>query len=1019
MKSGLTAAEQNILRNRPQTAIWYLAVHRPASLVSAVLDAAPVSYPVSALSVNTMAGASSLTKDHQTIWVGTTAGGSQKGRLRLRKALTSATLMQVAENGSGLVNYQVGDHLTVVNQHLPWTKHPRYDSATSQWLMDYSEGYVAQLQNYGPLIAMGTPVAGFLSNGAFSASFAGASTLLMDGATATTVTWNFPNGSTSSALGTEANPRVINFGQASPNGDYVYLTVVDSTGASHRGARPIWVFNDRTQPHRVEFGQIQGGLRQGGYSTEIRVVSDATSAAFPDMAEVLIFEEASYGTIGSSVGGNFPFRPNTVLRGWIVGDTVRVNPLHGDVSFRIHTIDGIMGETYSYDAFLANASAFPSASNWIAAQNLSVDRMAVHMLKHRSTVGDLVDFTPASGIASTENIAFQDLPAGNWRDQMILNYGERGIAGYFSSDMQSNLFASFDAQISGTSANLPNVMHLQKRDRRDQVVIDRAPIDKLAEVQVFSVTGGTEDSASRIGALSPGDVRGYFGGLREHARGLFLSSQDLAATWAGNIRAKGNNPYPKTTVPLAGNYRIDSVPQSRITMSLSAIDNPREISWNDETFLPYETRLNYDSRTGTVLTEIEMERVVQGIGGSAITFPLVAVAPSDDPPTIPELPAPLPVTPGSGFGTVYVVTNERVGRTRDFSAGSPVWDILATSQSDFGASICDFILDPWRPKEVSYLMSSCGLYRSSNMTSSTPDWDLVLTRAQITTAIGLTLESGSRAVHRVLGSINEDGYVGVAMATSSNERYYAHSHNSGTTWTFANVVDSPFAGLRFAGTADIVPWTVNGDKIIYFASNKTSGINVRPFMYKSTDHGHTFSQGGLLENAHNITRVVFTPYDGNESGNIVYAGGRPNGGIMRSTDGGVNFTTLRSNTDPNTKRWGIEAYTQNKDRMYAWTEGTDFRLSDDGFVTSSAISFNGLLGSEVVASGGFPYNNELFYAVTLFGIHASTDRGSNWINKNGNWPEKADKSRELGAGTNVGVAELAYAHTVVPIWISE
>jgi hypothetical protein len=57
--------------------------------------------------------------------------------------------------------------------------------------------------------------------------------------------------------------------------------------------------------------------------------------------------------------------------------------------------------------------------------------------------------------------------------------------------------------------------------------------------------------------------------------------------------------------------------------------------------------------------------------------------------------------------------------------------------------------------------------------------------------------------------------------------------------------------------------------------------------------------------------------------------------------------------------------------------------------------------------------------VSTGGIHVSTDRGQSFANKNGNWPERGDNTRELGTGFDVGVTELAYPHVVVPIWISE
>lgn len=270
-----------------------------------------------------------------------------------------------------------------------------------------------------------------------------------------------------------------------------------------------------------------------------------------------------------------------------------------------------------------------------------------------------------------------------------------------------------------------------------------------------------------------------------------------------------------------------------------------------------------------------------------------------------------------------------------------------------------------------------------------------------------------------MGSINQDGYVGVSMQLTNNDRWYAHSHDNGDTWDFTFIADGQ--GARYAGAGDIVPWTVNDDLIVYIPATVDNGANDRPFMYKSTNHGHTFIKRGQLESQGHATRATTAPYQGNENGNIVYAGGTPIGSIMKSTDGGVSFTAV-DNGDPTMKRYGIEAFTQNSQRMYAWVNGeTALKVSDDGFDTFTTVTTTGILGTYAKASGGFPYNDSLFYLVSNSGIHASLDRGSTWINKNGNWPEKANavKARELGEGFNVGNTELAYGDTIVPVWISE
>src|SRR3990167_11066290 len=103
--------------------------------------------------------------------------------------------------------------------------------------------------------------------------------------------------------------------------------------------------------------EIAGGLNSGGYDGRIQIFDNGASDNLPDGSEAVIFEYASYGGIASNLGGNFFGRNNIVFRGWIVEDSTRIEPFSGAISFRVATIDRLLGMTDSYDLFLENGSA--------------------------------------------------------------------------------------------------------------------------------------------------------------------------------------------------------------------------------------------------------------------------------------------------------------------------------------------------------------------------------------------------------------------------------------------------------------------------------------------------------------------------------------------------------------------------------------------------------------------------------------------------------------------------------------
>lgn len=668
MRTSFTNNELAAFRARPQRTIYYLAVHQPASLFSSVIDSTPAVHPASALNIDTAfnVGDATLCSKNMTIWIGSIPGASDEGTIRLREPV-SGSVVPIAESGSGINRYYAGKYITIIDQILPWTKHPRFDAAASQWRMDYNENYTNQLTSYGPLVVMGPPLAGFLDGGTITGSFVGSSTQTVIDAISSQK-WEFPGGSTDTALGTEAAPVTAQFTGASPGGKYATLTVTDGVSASHAGKRLVYAFNDRTGPARVKFAEVTGGIRKGGYATTVTAHAGVDTNSFPNGAEILIFEESSYAGMASTIGGNYPFRSNVVMRGWIIADTQMINPFSAEVTFNVETINGLLDKAAAFDVFHIHSNApdefqpwlsdvtITGTSQWIRADKLSLDRTMIDLVKHRSNVGEVTDVHLGSGILMEEQIVFQALPMGTLWQQMITNYGEKGTRGYVSSDMHSSIWATEDVQISGGSTSIPILMAIEKRDRADVITIRNTHWDSNAQVRMYGFTDTINSDTCSLGMLpvgaeSPGDVQAYWGKRSEHSRGIVVPSQKVMTTWSGNWRAKINNNLDNVVVPLAGNLKIDAVPQARVTMSMSSTENPRGFEWNDKTFLPHTTIMQYNNETGTVSTTVQLEASVDGKGGSAITFPDIKTLQ----PEVPVNPPP-PL-----FGGAVLVFNSEIG----------------------------------------------------------------------------------------------------------------------------------------------------------------------------------------------------------------------------------------------------------------------------------------------------------------------------------------------------------------------
>lgn len=1005
MREAWSNSDLALLRTRPQSSRWFLAVHVPGSVVQGVIAGPPGAYPATHLNLSTLSGNSATVEPGMTLLIGTAPGASDKGRLRVNRAMSASNIIPTAEYGSGLIVPQAGYYATVINQFLPWTIHSKYNTAASIWEVD-GEPLGNQLIDWGPQVNMGPPLVGFLEDGSlspndeyvFTGSFVGNRTVFMGGS-GSSYLWTFPNGSTATEVGTPLAPVTTNLSSATRNGEYFSLKVTDANGASAIGRRLMFLFNDRSEPMRVEFGEVGGGITTGGYETEIRATGGIDFTNVPDMAEIVIFEEASFGNTASEIGGNFPYRSNIVFRGWIIGETVRINPFDGDVLFRAATIDRILRETESYDAFLADTRyAGVSASNSVPASFLTIDKAAWYLLNKRSTVGQIVDWEPARGMASANDLViFQDLPRSTLWEQITQNYRDKGILGYVAADMQSNLYAMADVMITGGSQGIPMAMDITRADRRDQIVINRSPADTNSEVQLYSVS-----SATPYGAQSPGDVAGYFGRRAEHSRGLFVDQQTLT-TWAGNYRAKLNSRIKSVIVPLAGNFRHDPVPQSRVRMSLSAIDNPRGLIWNNKEFLGKQLRMTYDALAGGTVSEIEVEENVNGFGGSAITFPRISVLPGPEPgPEWPPFPEPDPTPgPGSGVGTALRLANNHVGLTSNLSAGpSTHWVSKMGNLAGMGLTIYDLILDPWRPSTHCWISTSDGLYRTENYRAETPVW------TQIDSSLGIT---------RIHGSINIDGYFG-GVFIDSNIVYWRYTTNGGASWNTTQVVAGPsfpsFVAIAnpFSGIGVYAP---AGQPHIMVTFSTQQSFVYRGRIWKSTNGGITFSEVSILYDVVSGFGSVINPhqaYDNNENGNFwITALNHPagnTGGLYSTSDGGANWAAYSAlgAADFAGFRGAFEPHTFNRQLIYAWIHagGGEYHLwtSEDGGANWTQATEIGLSGT-VYAGGGLPFNEGRSYASTSAGVFYSNDKGETFVNCTGDWAW----GHAVGGG-----------HVIVPDW---
>ena len=109
----LTSGELSLLRTRPQSARYALATHRPPVIFQAKLTAVPNNFPTSQIGyTGVTSGAIAQVSAGMTLLVGTVAGASNLGVIRVRSSANN--VLNLAESGSGLINWQANACLTAI-----------------------------------------------------------------------------------------------------------------------------------------------------------------------------------------------------------------------------------------------------------------------------------------------------------------------------------------------------------------------------------------------------------------------------------------------------------------------------------------------------------------------------------------------------------------------------------------------------------------------------------------------------------------------------------------------------------------------------------------------------------------------------------------------------------------------------------------------------------------------------------------------------------------------------------------
>lgn len=1020
--SVITESELTRMRQRPHRTIAYLAIYEPTTVLAAQIDQSGISKGEHEIDITVLAGAAASVKSGMTVYIGTTPGGKDRGRLRVRSA--SSSLITVAENA---IDWIDGWFLTIVRYFEPWAVFPRIvldDDNVPIFYKDFDIAYTDQNQKLDPVVNMGPHHAGFMVTGAHSVYYSSSGSFdPTDDSQPTGFMWAFEGGTPTGS--NEPDPGWVYYTGA---GQFTTeLTVTTDKGKELTGYRHVMVYDKpdagASRPI-VRWGirSFDGSRDEGGYTLSLFVRERGDFAKVRDGALVAVFTESYQSGERVSIGGNAENRSDILFVGYVEAESIFLNPVTSNLDFRCRSVTGIMESLSTYSATLESKK---NAVTWNQLIDMTVDKAMIHFLRWHSTITQIADFAPTG---DTKRVQYMDFGRGNLKEAVSELY-ESALGAQLVADRQGKIWAEIDADLRPTgSRNLPDALDLTRQDWRNEITIEYADRDDLAYLEMGGIAylGPTTGSFEAFLGGAPGDVAGYFGDV-ERTQGLVIAGQTQLNQLAGLALARANAEFPEVVVQMAGDYRhLDIAPQERVSLTLVEDDTFRGIVWTGKPFTVKEITYDLFTEDQAMFTNATLREETHGPPGTTILIPDEPPWDTGDlpdfdidfPPLIPLPPLPLPIEFPSGTGaTVYAVWNgpNLIARTRNFWDASPNWVEVPTT--GVSGNIRTFVLHPEQPHNIAYVLTDAArVYKTLNLDSAAPTWTAVFTGAlatqfDINDLFELSIPLQAPETLYVTGSLNTGIF--------PNEfDILLRSFNGGASW---DSIDGNFP-LFPSGTPGI-------ENKIYPSERGTATIYLNRYVggtnkiYKSTNKGAAFTQrrDGTL-GIPLIMRAL--PFAANASDQVMYL--THDQKYYKSTDGGssvVNITLFVESASwfPVTPNQAVDVHHQYENIIVHPVDDLEYSLMQKNASarTHFAVRTVGYEirhtwdhGDLVFPLATLPSNELLWYALTgeTAGaggqdyMQGSDDGGYTWDNKDGDFEATVELLTNLGSRVFIGPA---------------
>lgn len=709
--------------------------------------ATPFDYVVE-FGVDNTSGSFASVYPGMTLTIGSTPGGRDLGRHRVRITPTASTVYCAASSkgtNDGELVVEDNAYFTIWNDYRVWTKVPRIDELTGVQYKDYN----VILQAQQPKANSGGGLMGFTSGGVLTANFSGSQSYdLQDNAI--THNWNLMDGTPGTS--TSATPTGVTF----PAGfRWVRHTIFAGT-ESHTMVVPVAAKDasvaDVQWLDDVEI--VSYSQEANGQELTLRINQEIDPDDFPDGTLLMVMDVERWGdgTDGPITVSNGPAgRGHMLFVGWHHETPTQISGarqgIRRDLTMNFLDIAGKLQTLPNWTQIVERAA---SPTDWFEQADLDINRVYPdYLLRWHSTALELADFHPYATEYPVATVDSDGQSLFNQTDTCI----ER-IACNLTCDREGALWITGDQQLLATAdqiAEFPGSM--PERSTVSVLTLDEnidftdfrykhVPHPRHHWLNAGALASSTANAADLQGidtrfVISPGTVPGQGLGAATDNEQVVNTVAEVRIVAGNRYSAYLNAPHETFTIKIAHPNRcgVDPAYGEWITLNLTAATAAqRGLTFTSARFLVRRIDWDIDQKYGNRTQTWTVEKEQWGYPATVLPQRENYAPPYE----VPEISTIEPTVStfvdedGSAPITLYVLL--RTGRFfrggwngarfvfEEMSpSGGQRTAIGATSPPNIAAM---FIFDPYDYKRV-IIYASLGVAICDDVTAAVPTWTTV------------------------------------------------------------------------------------------------------------------------------------------------------------------------------------------------------------------------------------------------------------------------------------------------------